>query len=170
MLQRASCLTLRRWCHSTSYLRHAAVSGLRNSSTQNSTWPLRPCFVTPSCQALVVRAHGTSTSDAQLQNEKKLTAIWEDHCRFEFETLDVDATMATMVDDPYVNHVPTMTGGTGIFIDTLTKSMSDLVGIYAQLFNLTFFPLYNKKVTTTWSVFTDTTLSVKVPSLLNWSQ
>ena len=31
----------------------------------------------------------------------------------EFERQDVDATMATMVDDPHLNHVPTMTGGVG---------------------------------------------------------
>lgn len=30
-----------------------------------------------------------------------------------FVTQDVDATMATMVDDPFVNHVPVMTAGTG---------------------------------------------------------
>jgi len=42
-----------------------------------------------------------------------LVALWEAHCRHEFETRDVDATMATMVATPYVNHVPTMTGGVG---------------------------------------------------------
>ena len=42
-----------------------------------------------------------------------LAALWEAHCRHEFETRDVDATMATMVATPYVNHVPTMTGGVG---------------------------------------------------------
>ncbi len=42
-----------------------------------------------------------------------LVALWEAHCRYEFETRDVDATMATMVPDPYVNHIPTMTGGVG---------------------------------------------------------
>ena len=42
-----------------------------------------------------------------------LVAVWEAHCRCEFETRDVDATMATMVAAPYVNHVPTMTGGVG---------------------------------------------------------
>src|SRR6195952_4572058 len=45
--------------------------------------------------------------------EIDLVALWETHCRFEFETRDVDATMATMVAEPYVNHVPTMTGGVG---------------------------------------------------------
>ena len=31
-----------------------------------------------------------------------LVALWEAHCRHEFETRDVDATMATMVATPYV--------------------------------------------------------------------
>jgi carboxymethylenebutenolidase len=42
-----------------------------------------------------------------------LVALWEAHVRTEFETRDVDATMATMVAEPYVNHIPTMTGGVG---------------------------------------------------------
>jgi carboxymethylenebutenolidase len=42
-----------------------------------------------------------------------LAALWEAHCRYEFETRDVNATMATMVAEPYVNHIPTMTGGVG---------------------------------------------------------
>src|SRR5258708_1248319 len=42
-----------------------------------------------------------------------LNALWEQHCYYEFATLDVDAVMPTMVADPYVNHVPTMTGGVG---------------------------------------------------------
>jgi carboxymethylenebutenolidase len=42
-----------------------------------------------------------------------LEALWEAHCRHEFETRDVGATMATMVAEPYVNHIPTMTGGVG---------------------------------------------------------
>jgi carboxymethylenebutenolidase len=42
-----------------------------------------------------------------------LVALWEAHCRYEFEIRDVDAIMATMVDTPYVNHIPTMAGGVG---------------------------------------------------------
>jgi carboxymethylenebutenolidase len=42
-----------------------------------------------------------------------LVALWEAHCRYEFQTRDVDATMGTMVAAPYVNHIPTMTGGVG---------------------------------------------------------
>lgn len=42
-----------------------------------------------------------------------LSALWDEHTRQEFEIRDVPATMATMVDEPYVNHIPTMTGGVG---------------------------------------------------------
>jgi carboxymethylenebutenolidase len=42
-----------------------------------------------------------------------LNALWERHCHYEFATRDVDAVMPTMVAEPYVNHVPTMTGGVG---------------------------------------------------------
>ncbi len=45
--------------------------------------------------------------------EHDLEGLWDAHCRCEFETRDVDATMATMVDQPCVNHIPTMTGGVG---------------------------------------------------------
>ncbi len=40
-------------------------------------------------------------------------ALFAEHARHEFETRDVDATMATMVAEPYVNHVATLTGGVG---------------------------------------------------------
>jgi carboxymethylenebutenolidase len=42
-----------------------------------------------------------------------LSSLWEAHRRCEFETRDADATMATMVAQPYVNHIPTLTGGYG---------------------------------------------------------
>jgi carboxymethylenebutenolidase len=42
-----------------------------------------------------------------------LVAIWEEQLRSEFVSRDVDAPTDTMVPDPYVNHVPTMTGGVG---------------------------------------------------------
>jgi carboxymethylenebutenolidase len=42
-----------------------------------------------------------------------LSALWDKHTMYEFGTRDVDATMATMVPAPYVNHIPTMTGGVG---------------------------------------------------------
>ena len=42
-----------------------------------------------------------------------LSALWDLHTMHEFGTRDVDATMKTMVSQPYVNHIPTMTGGVG---------------------------------------------------------
>ena len=42
-----------------------------------------------------------------------LSTLWEEHLRHEFDTRNVDATMATMVAQPYVNHIPTLTGGVG---------------------------------------------------------
>ena len=42
-----------------------------------------------------------------------LSRLWDAHTWHEFATRDVDATMATMVAQPYVNHIPTMTGGVG---------------------------------------------------------
>ncbi|MGX1096243.1 dienelactone hydrolase family protein [Amorphus sp. MBR-141] len=42
-----------------------------------------------------------------------LSTLWDKHTEYEFATRDVDLTMATMVAEPYVNHIPTMTGGVG---------------------------------------------------------
>ena len=39
--------------------------------------------------------------------------IFDKHLEFEFDKEDVDATMTTMTEDPYVHHVPTLTGGRG---------------------------------------------------------
>jgi carboxymethylenebutenolidase len=42
-----------------------------------------------------------------------LADVLDDHLAAEFATRDVDATMATMTGDPYLNHVPVLTGGIG---------------------------------------------------------
>jgi len=39
--------------------------------------------------------------------------VFDAHVKAEFVDKDVAKTMATMVAEPYVTHVPTMTGGTG---------------------------------------------------------
>src|SRR2546422_4228501 len=44
---------------------------------------------------------------------KELERLWEEHLKGEFETKDVEATLATMVDDAHVNHMPVNTGGRG---------------------------------------------------------
>jgi carboxymethylenebutenolidase len=44
---------------------------------------------------------------------KELEALWAKHIEGEFVTKDVEATLATMVEDASVNHVPVNTGGRG---------------------------------------------------------
>lgn len=45
--------------------------------------------------------------------EQDIASVFDDHVAAEFVEMDLDATMATMTEDPYVNHVPVMTGGRG---------------------------------------------------------
>jgi len=40
-------------------------------------------------------------------------AVFDDHVAAEFVDQDLDAAMATMAENPYVYHVPVMTGGVG---------------------------------------------------------
>lgn len=54
-----------------------------------------------------------------------LSTLWDMHCGAEFVTHDADAAIATMASVPYVNHVPTMTGGRG---------KSELRRFYAEFF------------------------------------
>ncbi len=52
--------------------------------------------------------------DAELTRaQATLRDLWEEHVRCEFATRDTETTLATMVEDAYVNHVPVLTGGVG---------------------------------------------------------
>ena len=55
---------------------------------------------------------GSSTTEKD-SKPKNLGAVFDAHVRAEFVEKDVAATMATMTAEPYLTHVPTMTGGTG---------------------------------------------------------
>jgi len=55
------------------------------------------------------REAGISTTPSQ----EALARLWEDHIRHEFETRSTEDTLATMVEDAYVDHVPVLTGGCG---------------------------------------------------------
>jgi carboxymethylenebutenolidase len=46
-------------------------------------------------------------------NNSDFVALWEKHTEHEFATRDTEATLETMLDDAYVNHIPVMTGGNG---------------------------------------------------------
>ena len=45
--------------------------------------------------------------------QEALRKLWEEHVRHEFSTRNTEDTLATMVEDAYVNHIPVLTGGTG---------------------------------------------------------
>jgi carboxymethylenebutenolidase len=45
--------------------------------------------------------------------QEALRQLWEEHVRYEFSTRNAEDTLATMVEDAYVNHVPVLTGGLG---------------------------------------------------------
>lgn len=47
------------------------------------------------------------------RKRSNLGAIFDKHVKHEFVDHDVDATMKTMVKEPYVHNVPTLTGGEG---------------------------------------------------------
>lgn len=50
-----------------------------------------------------------------------LELLWEEHTYYEFEARSVENTMATMVQEPYVNHVPTVSSlKTHIYVLVLT--------------------------------------------------
>ncbi|KAJ1335666.1 carboxymethylenebutenolidase [Microdochium nivale] len=77
-------------------------------------------FVLPSHAHFVASAAAVSHSRSLAFVKKHLNgpwfdleAIWDEHTAFEFDTRNVDDTMATMVAEPYVNHIPTLTGGVG---------------------------------------------------------
>jgi carboxymethylenebutenolidase len=60
-------------------------------------------------------------------NPPDLGAIFDKHVKCEFEDHDVDATMKTMVKEPYVHHVPTLTGGIG-YDEVYNFYKNDFVG------------------------------------------
>jgi carboxymethylenebutenolidase len=52
---------------------------------------------------------GTSLTAAQVF----LRDLWEMHVQCEFVTHNTEDTLATMVEDAYINHIPVLTGGVG---------------------------------------------------------
>ena len=66
---------------------------------------------------MVNRKHINNMDKKREKNNKtkrySLGAIFDKHIKCEFQDHDVDATMKTMVKEPYVHHVPMMTGGRG---------------------------------------------------------
>lgn len=63
--------------------------------------------------ALMAHQRSMAALQKAIGPEFDYSALWDKHCEYEFGTRDVPATMSTMVAEPYVNHIPTMTGGVG---------------------------------------------------------
>ena len=55
----------------------------------------------------------TDDKDTLVLAAEELERLWSGHLKGEFETRDVEATLATMVEDAYVNHMPVNTGARG---------------------------------------------------------
>gem|GEM_PF-411401 len=55
----------------------------------------------------------SNSNPTSKQSHYKLAAVFDTHINCEFDKIDVFATMQTMVKDPYVHHVPVLTGGIG---------------------------------------------------------
>src|SRR5215212_4006730 len=55
----------------------------------------------------------TVQSNVKCPRMCKLGEVLDEHLKCEFEKHDVEATMKTMVKEPYVHHVPVLTGGIG---------------------------------------------------------
>lgn len=45
--------------------------------------------------------------------QETLSKLWDQHVQYEFSTRNTEDTLATMVEDAYVNHIPVLTGGVG---------------------------------------------------------
>jgi carboxymethylenebutenolidase len=59
------------------------------------------------------RKNKTTTKKKNNKKHFSLGAVFDKHIKCEFQDHDVDATMKTMVKEPYVHHVPMLTGGIG---------------------------------------------------------
>ena len=63
--------------------------------------------------ALMAHQRSITALKREMGPHYDFSALWDKHCEYEFATRNVAETMATMVPEPYVNHIPTMTGGVG---------------------------------------------------------
>jgi carboxymethylenebutenolidase len=61
----------------------------------------------------VAKPEQTGVNKDLTSAQQRLSELWEEHVRHEFSTRHTEHTLATMVDDAYVNHIPVLTGGTG---------------------------------------------------------
>jgi carboxymethylenebutenolidase len=61
-------------------------------------------------ESFVRHLHGSASSASAAPS---FSDLWDEHVKYEFSTKHAEDTLATMVADAYVNHVPVLTGGVG---------------------------------------------------------
>jgi len=61
----------------------------------------------------VAKPKQTGVNKSLTSAQQRLSELWEEHVQHEFSTRNTEDTLATMVDDAYVNHIPVLTGGVG---------------------------------------------------------
>jgi len=74
---------------------------------------LSPSFGKIKIDDVMAKPEETNATNNLSPAQEALRKLWEDHVRYEFSTRNTDDTLATMVDDAYVNHIPVLTGGVG---------------------------------------------------------
>ena len=48
----------------------------------------------------------TGVNKSLTSAQQRLSELWEEHVQYEFSTCNTEDTLATMVNDAYVNHIP----------------------------------------------------------------
>lgn len=99
------------------------------SSAWSFTLPLSTAYHPPSSSLSHTRSL-TFIKPIQGGPYFDIEAVWEEHTKYEFETRDVEKTMGTMVREPYVNHVPTVSSVSCVWNEKLgMRLMSDWLGV-----------------------------------------
>jgi carboxymethylenebutenolidase len=73
--------------------------------------PGRPTYDKPA--AMMAYSRSLALFRKVLGPEYDLSALWDKHLEYEFASRDLEANMKTMIAQPYVNDIPTLTGGVG---------------------------------------------------------
>jgi len=58
----------------------------------------------------MAKSKRTKTNASLSPAQQILNQLWQEHVQHEFSTRNTDDTLATIVEDAYVNHIPVLTG------------------------------------------------------------
>jgi carboxymethylenebutenolidase len=70
-------------------------------------------FIKTEKEEIMAKPEQTNAESNMMPAQETLSKLWEQHVEYEFSTRNTEATLATMVEDAYVNHIPVLTGGVG---------------------------------------------------------